>query len=241
MKKYLIFLSAIVLMTFSSCKKWAGDPVTHEFSIDGTYTELEVHDAFDVIVSDTVSKAIVTVGDKILSKVRVEKDGNKLSIYLKGWTSNYDSDMKVILPYNADLTSVAISGASDFYSPFTLRGQNVVVKCSGSSHFIGSVLADELKLKLSGSSDAIIEGTVTTLNMTISGSSDLIEKIVGSRYALVCDQCECSISGSSEAYIHCDGRIKGSVSGSSDLYYTGNASTRDCSTSGSSSITHDVL
>lgn len=240
MRKYIVLLTAVVLTALCSCSKWAGDPITETFSVDGTYTELVVEDAFDVTVSDEVSQITITAGDNVMSKVRVEKTDKTLTIYLKGWTVSH-GDMKVLLPRNADLTSADLSGASDFHTSFALTGQTVEVKCSGSSDFYGLVEADNLNLTLSGSSEATIEGTVGKLNMSISGSSDLERKVVGNRYSLVCDQCECSISGSSEAYIHCDGTIRGSVSGSSSLHFTGTAFTADCSTSGSSEIKHDVF
>lgn len=240
-KQCMMALSAILMTAFTSCSKWAGDPITQEFSVNGSYTELEVQDAFDVTVSSEVSQVTVTAGDNIMSKVKVEIDDNTLKIYLKGWSLSYGSDMKVILPYNPDLKSVELSGASEFHSTFALTGTKVEIECSGASDFFGSVVADELDLDLSGSSDATISGTVRKLDMDISGSSGLSQSIVDNHYALVCSMCTCSISGSSVAYIHSESSISGSVSGSSDLHYTGNASTSGCSVSGSSSITHDVL
>ena len=240
MKKQLIALTAIALMGFCSCEKMDGDPITQEFSIEGSYTALDVDDAFDVSVSDEVTQVVVTAGDNIMSKVRVERVGNTLKLYLKGWTISHGS-MKVVLPYNPILKSVDLSGASEFRSAFPLTSQKVEVECSGASDFYGSVAADELELDISGSSNATIDGVVVKLDMSISGSSDLKEKIVGNRYSLACSQCECSVSGSSDAFIHCDTSIKGSVSGSSSLHYTGNAATTNCSVSGSSSIVHDVL
>ena len=239
MKKYMLLFSAVAMM-LCSCSKWAGEPVTETFSVDGTYTTLVVQDAFDVTVSDEVSQVTVTVGEKIMPKVHVEKDGTTLKIYLKNWTVG-TGDMKVLLPYNPDLATVSLSGASEFHSAFAIAGQDVEVECSGASSFIGIVDAAELTLSLSGASEAVIDGTADRINMDISGSSNLERKIIDNRYSLACNQCECAISGSSDAYIHCDGTIKGSVSGSSELHYTGNASTTECSTSGSSEITHDVL
>lgn len=240
MKKYLIALSTLAVMAFCSCSNWDGDLTTQEFSIDGTYTELEIEDAFDVTVSEEVSQVVVTAGDRIMSKVKVEKSGDKLKIYLKGWTISHGT-MKVLLPYNPDLKKVDLSGASDFSSAYTITAKEVELDLSGASGFYGIVEADELELDISGSSNATIEGVVGKVDMDISGSSDLVQKIVDNHYSLVCDQCECSISGSSDAYIHCDGSITGSISGSSSLHYTGNASTSGCSISGSSSVVHDVL
>ena len=240
MRKYIILFATIALTAFSACSKWDGDPITQEFSVSGTYTELTVSDAFDVTVSDEVSQITVTAGENIMSKVRVETVDGELKIYLKGWTVSH-SDMKVVLPYNPALRSVELSGASELRSSYVIAGPDVDIELSGSSSFYGFVEADELDLDLSGASDATIEGVVGKLDLNLSGSSDLEKKVAENRYSLTCGQCECSISGSSRAYIHCDGTIRGSISGSSDLHFTGTAFTADCNTSGSSSIVHDVL
>ena len=254
MKKLFFALSTY------SCSKWAGDPITQKFSIDGNYTELQVDDAFDVIVSDTVSQIIITAGENVMPYVVVKNSDNRLEIYLKGWHGNRGKDMTVILPYNANLKCVDLSGASDFHSQYGISGDKVEVDLSGASDFYCDIIADEidmdlsgasnvngylsaneLDLDMSGSSDANIEGQVTTFKIDLSGSSTIKKVVVGNRYAIVCDQCEGSLSGSSDAYIHCDGSIRVSLSGSSDLYYTGNASTSGSSTSGGSDLVHDVL
>lgn len=260
MKKCFILFSTVLLAAFCGCSKWVGDPITQEFDIDGSYAELYVEDAFDVFVSDTVDKVIVTAGEKIMPKVIVKKSGDKLEIYLKGWNSNRGSDMKVILPYNAVLNKVDLNGASEFHSDYPLVAQKVVVALSGASDFFadieagnveadlsgssdinGNITATILNLEMSGSSDAAITGQVSSLNLSLSGASSIKKIIVGDQYALSCEECTGSLSGSSDGYIHCDGSISVSLSGSSDLHYTGRAATRGSSTSGSSDLVHDVL
>ena len=279
MKKYWIILSALVLFAFSSCQKFAGDPVTKDFSIDGTYTELEVEDAFDVFVDTLATMVTVTAGEHVMPNVVVEIKQHTLKIYLSGWHTNFGKDMTVILPYNADLTNVELSGSSEFYSEYGLEGRKVEVELSGasefycdidadevdidltgSSDFVGDVLADkidmdlegassikgdvmanELDIDLSGSSEATLEGEVGLLKIDLSGASDINKTVNGNRYGLACDRCEGSVSGSSNVYIHCDGSIRVSLSGSSDLHYTGSAATSECSISGASGIYHDIL
>ena len=278
MKKYLFILSAIVLFAFSGCQKIAGDPITEEFSIEGTYTELQVDNAFDVTVSDAATQITVTAGKNIMPNVVVEIVANTLKIHLKPLTSSYGSEMTVVLPYNADLTSVNLSGASEFHSEYGLEGEKVEVELSGASDFYGDIDADEvdidlsgasnfygniqaakidmdlsgssdiegnvdaenLDLDLSGASDATLEGQITELEINLSGASDIIEKVVENRYALICDHCKGSMSGASTAYIHCDGSIKVSLSGGSELHYTGNASTSGSDCTGGSEVSHDV-
>ena len=279
MKKHLFALTTLVLFALCSCNKIAGDPISKDFSIEGSYTELEVKNGFDVTVSDAATAITITAGENVMPKVVVEKVGNKLRIYLKPMASSYGSEMKVILPYNADLTNVDLSGGSDFRSEYGLDGQKVdvdlsggsefycdlyadevEVDLSGGSEFIGDVEADEidmdlsggsniegyvaaneLDIELSGGSDAILEGQVATLEINLTGASNIMKKVVENRYALICDQCQGSMSGGSNAYIHCDGSIKVSLSGGSELHYTGNAATTGSDCTGGSELSHDVL
>ena len=255
MKKYLFVLSTFVLLVFSGCKKFAGDPVTKDFNISGAYTALEVSNAFNVTVSDAVDVVTVTVGEKVMPYVMVEVVDNTLKIYVKPMGNIYGAEMKAIIPDNADLTSVDLSGASKFHSSYGLYGEKVEVELSGASdfycdidavdvdvelsgasNFYGDIVAEEIDMSLSGASD--IEGQVTKLYMNLAGSSNIIKKVVDGRYALACDQCEGFMSGASGAYIHCDGTIKVDLSGASDLHFTGEGNPADSSTSGGSSITH---
>jgi hypothetical protein len=279
MKKYLFILSALVLFAFSGCQKFAGDPITMDFSVPGAYTELEVQNAFDVTVSDAVDVITITAGENVMPKVIVEVVDNTLKIRLKPIANVYGGEMKAIIPYNADLTSVDLSGASEFHSEYGLEGQNVDVELSGASNFYcdidadevdisisgasnffgdiwadqidmdlsggsninGNVAANDLDLELSGASNAKLLGQVGMLKVDLTGASNIVKQIVENRYGLVCDQCEGSITGASNAYIHCDGNIRVSLSGASDLHYTGDANTTGSTTSGASNIIRDVL
>ena len=258
MKKILIVLSTVVFTLFSGCSKWAGDPVTKAFSVGDAYIELDVEDAFDVYVSDTATQITITVGENIMPHVKVVNADNKLSIYLKGWTTNRGSDMKVILPYNAELRRIGLHGASEFHTDFTIVAEEVEIELTGASDFYGNIEAGdiemdlsgassfsghvsthEMDLDMSGSSDAALEGQVDYLDMDLSGASTIKNIVVDNHYALVCDRCNGSMSGSSDAYLHSDGTITVTLSGGSDLYYTGSANTRGSSMSGSSEIIHN--
>ena len=279
MKKHLIILSTLVLFAFSGCQKFAGDPITKDFSISSAYNALEVDDAFNVTVSDVATQVTITAGENIMPNVVVETIDSTLKIYLKGWHTNLGKDMTVILPYNVDLRSVDLSGASEFHSEYGLEGQKVEVELSGASDFYcdidaddvdinlsgasdfignvwadeiemalsgssnikGNVSADDLDVELSGASDATLEGEVGRLKINLSGASNIKKTVFGDRYGLACDHCEGNVAGASNVYIHCDGTIKVSLTGASDLHFTGNAFTGDSTTSGGSDIYHDTL
>ena len=262
MRRFLIVLSAVVLVAFSSCKEVTeGDITTKDYDNPSSYTALEVSNAFDAYVSENTDVITITAGENVMPYVVVETENNTLKIYLKPMTIINISELKVVLPYNEDLVSVNLSGATEFHSEYGLAGENLKVELSGASKFDcdllssegidmimsgaskaeSAIIADELKLEMSGASQATLIGGVSYLKLDLSGASKLMEKVIGTEYSLSCDQCEGSISGGSKAYIHCDGTIKVDLSGASQLHFTGTAFTGDSSTSGGSEIIHDTL
>jgi len=262
MKKYLFVLSAIVLFAFSSCQKVAGDLITKEFAIEKSYTALEVSSAFDVTVSEDVDVVTVTVGENVMPNVVVEVKDNTLKIHLKPQTIPLGGEMKALIPYNADLTKVVLSGASEFHTEYTLTGDNLEVELSGASDFYGdlisatgdveielsgastingNVAAQSLEMVLSGASDATLMGLAKDLKIELSGASSIVKQVVDKYYGLMCENCEGTISGASDAYIHCDGYLKVDLSGASSLHFTGSGNPADCTTSGGSDVIHDVI
>ena len=135
MRKHLFILSTLVLFALCSCQKFAGNPVTQDFNIEGSNTELQVEDGFDVTVSDAATSITIIAGENVMPNVVVEIVGNKLRIHLKPMASSYGSEMKVTLPYNADLINVDLSGGSEFHSEYGLDGEKIEVDLSGGSEF----------------------------------------------------------------------------------------------------------
>lgn len=260
MRRLIFVLSTIVLFAFCSCTEPAGDPITKEFEITGTYTELDVSGGFNVTVSDAATQITVTTGENVMPKVVVELVGQTLRIYVKPVYVTGLYELNVVLPYNADLKSVNLSGASSFQSAHALNGLKAEVDLSGSSSFYCDLDADlvnvdlsgsstiesyvnamDFNLNMSGASDATLTGHVTMLNLSLSGTSHLISRVIENKYSLVCGNCKGELSGSSSAYIHCDGNIIVDLSGASDLHYSGDADTSGSTTSGGSNIFHEVL
>ena len=214
MKKYLAILSVIFLFACSGCEKFAGESITKDFSISGSYTSLEVEDAFEVTVSDVATQVTVTAGEKVMPNVVVETINNTLKIYLKGWHTNLGKDMTVILPYNVDLTSVDLSGASGFHSEYGLEGHKVEVDLTGASDFDCDIDADEVDIDLSGASDFFGDILADEIEMDLTGSS----KIKGYVEALDLDL---EMSGASEATFEGQvGALKIDLTGASDINKT---------------------
>lgn len=235
MKKYLFVLSALVLFAFSSCQKFAGDPISKDFTVDGSYTALEVQDAFEVTVSDAATQVTVTAGEKVMPKVIVEIVGNTLKIRIKPMATLYGGELKAVIPYNADLTSVDLSGASEFHSEYGLEGQKVEVELSGASEFYSDVDADEIKIDLSGASNFHGDAVADKVEAHLSGSSDFFGDVLA-------DEIDMELLGSStiEGNVSAD-ELDLDMSGASDATLVGHVTQLKINLTGSSSIIKKVV
>ena len=235
MKKYLFVLSALVLFVFSSCQKFAGDPISKDFTVEGSYTALEVQDAFEVTVSDAATQVTVTAGEKVMPKVIVEIVGNTLKIRIKPMATLYGGELKAVIPYNADLTSVDLSGASEFHSEYGLEGQKVEVELSGASEFYSDVDADEIKIDLSGASNFHGDAVADKVEAHLSGSSDFFGDVLA-------DEIDMELLGSStiEGNVSAD-ELDLDMSGASDATLVGHVTQLKINLTGSSKITKKVV
>ena len=136
----LLGLLAIVMVClYSSCSKYYGEPTTKNYPISGSYTDLEVHHAFQVTVSDQVTDVVVTVGELAHDKVKVEVKDGTLHIGFSWWNS-YSGDAKAVIPASI-LNDLSLSGASTFDGD--LSGTDVDIELSGASEYRGNVTADK--------------------------------------------------------------------------------------------------
>ena len=181
--------------------------VNRFFAITNRYTQLNIENAFEVYVSDTASRITISSNENAMPEVVEAEGGNKLIIRNKLFNSNH-----------------------------ALKGRSIKIDLSGSSNLNCNIEANELNLHLEGSSEANLSGRVGIINIKLGGSSSLTSRIAGNGYTLACDNCNGSMSGSSEAYIHCERSISVNLSGASDLHYSGNADISGSFTSGSSEI-----
>ena len=169
MKKTVILLSLCAL--FFGCTKDWGTPTTRNYPINGAFTELEVSSAFQVTVSDEVADVVVTVGELAQDRVVVKVVKGELQIGFKPNTM-YNGTAKAVIPANANLRDLDLSGASSFVGE--LNGHDVDIDLSGASTFRGSVDADEIDLDLSGASNAFINGRCQNeMEIDLSGASTL--------------------------------------------------------------------
>lgn len=210
MKKTLIMISLCALLL--GCTKDWGVPTTRNYPINGSFTELDVSNAFQVTVSDQVTDVVVTVDDMAHEKVVVKVVNGKLQIGFKPNTWYNGTKAVAVIPATDNLRGIELSGASSFTG--NLNGHDVDIDLSGASHYQGSVDADEIDLDLSGASKAVMSGfSLEKMDVDISGASTLNASLLETPSVFG------DISGASTADVTICSNLKVNLSGASTLIY----------------------
>ncbi|MGN1239374.1 MAG: GIN domain-containing protein, partial [Paludibacteraceae bacterium] len=204
------------------------------------FTELDVRSAIEVVVCDSTKDICVITDENLLPYLLISQKGKRLSIgYANGtcWTGSTVN--RVLVPSQAALDEIAVSGASSVVVEQPLRATDVEIDLSGASMLAATVYAEEVSVNVSGSSKADLQGTVRELSVGISGASQVLAEKQDGQFMLRADDVRGHLSGSSSMLVHSDGTIRCSVSGASTIYFTGNADTSDTDCSGASNIVRE--
>ena len=249
--KKITFMLLVLCGLCTACEK-NKEGITVSYPVTDNYTALDVHSAFDVVVCDTISTAMVIVrGGEHKNVIFKVEDGTRKIGFKSSLFNWFHGSGKVLLPRNSALCDVELSGASSFRGD--LQGDEVEVDLSGASNFYGNVTGTEVNIDLSGASDFKGNIYADKMELEISGSSSvksagictgqLDAEVSGSSnvdaFGLECRRVKAMVSGSSEVKISCCESITGSLSGSSDLYYKalpGCNPMVNCNTSGGSKV-----
>ena len=218
-----IITLTILLCALFGCGKSAGNYVTQTFDIENTYKELKVSNSINVVISNSAEEVKITATENLMPNVIIEENNDVLSVRLKDGPYSFNSEVKIEIPANPNLTKLSLSNASDIE---------------------GELNAEDLTIHLANASDAKLTGHVGKLTINLENASDIKKNIINSRYGLSCDECEVFMESASDAYIHCDGSITiYKLTGASDFHYTGNATIllAPGATSGASDIKNDIL
>ena len=240
MKRILFFaLQIAFLQLLSSCEE--GIEINKEIEIETTYTKLVVEDKINVEIDTLATKISFSCGDKLMPKIQVKKENETLIIKSKK-IKNIRGEVKVVLPYNANLTSISLKGLTRFYSPKRFKGKYFDLQLDMAAYFCGGIETDELNatlydassfsgvancsnftLNLVGKSYAHLSGFCEQIYLSIDGTSELKELIENDEYSLKCNHCKATLNNNSNAYLHCNISLTTEVDATSKFYYTGNA------------------
>ena len=81
LKSTLFYL--FICTIFCNCSTFTGEQIEKTFDIDNFYTELQIEDAINVIISNEQNQISIITTENLINDVVIEKIDNKLRLYLK--------------------------------------------------------------------------------------------------------------------------------------------------------------
>lgn len=197
------------------------------------FSAINISGAVDVFISHATDASVMVSGDEnLIDSIETRVDDGVLYIrFKKGFGYSSKKGLKVTVPNNGHISSIAASGSSDVLVEKTLTANDLEISCMGSSDFKGAVKAQTCKLTFLGSSDFKGDIQAQECKLSFQGSSDF----KGSLEALTC---EISCAGSSDCIITGKANTcKAHLSGSCDFKgYDFVVDTLECTSAGSSDV-----
>ena len=198
--------------------------------------------AFSAVHISSGMRATVTVGPQkpvhleasaeVLALVETVVEDGVLQVRFKqhsDWHGNHAVKVTIQTP---QLHSLGASGGAVVDAAFTKADHSDIEASGGSELRVRGVDAPRLSVQASGGSVLEIAGSADKLELQLSGGSQLHGRDFSTRDADV------QGSGGSQAELKVSGKLKGGLSGGSQLHVTGGASSR-VATSGGSGVFSD--
>ena len=230
-------LFPLVLVLFSSCReifakriRGNGNIVTQSREL-GNFNSVHVSGNIDVYASQDSSFSVKVETDENLQQyIEVINDGGVLRIHEKEGTNPKSRKPIKVYVSSSTFKNFEASGACDIYSMDQITATDVIeFHASGSCKITMDVNAPKINTHVTGACDVIFKGETKDFSVEGSGSTDI------RCFELKADNVNVDLSGSGDAEVYAESTLKGSVSGSADIRYKGNARP-DISTSGAASI-----
>ncbi len=232
MRRPLVALALLAVIA-SGCgvlgEAGSGVLVTRRIQVPAGIERVEIGDAFrsTILVGTAAPSGEITMDDNLLDRLRVEVDGDTISIDLDGRVRDATLRANIGL---IRLRRLAVSRASQVRVK-GLVTDDLTIEASGASEVeVGSVELDELFLNVSGASQVSIEGTAGHLRTDVSGASRI------ALFGVEADEAEADVSGASEAELTVLDRLEARASGASSVRYRGDPDRVISDESGASSV-----
>ena len=193
--------------------------------------------AFSSVHISAGMHATVTIGpqkpvhieadEEVLAALETVVEDGALQVRFKhhdNWHGSHSVKLTIQTP---QLHEVGASGGSIVDAAFTKADRSQIQSSGGSEIRVRGVDALQLSVQASGGSVVDVAGSADSLDLQLSGGSQLHGRDFSARDA------EVQGSGGSEAELKVSGKLRGGLSGGTQLHVTGGASTRVATSGGS--------
>ncbi len=237
MKQFLL-LSSLAALVLTSCNGIFGKPVRGNGHVitenrnPGSFRNVEVSGNIDIYPAQDSTTSVKVVADENLMKyIRVELDGNTLSIHPEDGYELHASNGGIKVYVNTShFSEFHASGSCDIKGMNQIQSdEKISFHLSGSCDVDMDVKAPKVDADLSGSGTIKLSGATKDFSVDGSGSTDV------KCYDLLTENSRIGISGSGDAEVYASVKLDVSVSGSASVRFKGNAAVSQ-SVSGSGSV-----
>lgn len=230
MKKYAYLI--LLLVWLGSCDQITGNGnIRTEKRNVGGFNGVKASGSIDVeIKSGDAYSVSVEDDDNLLPYIVTDINDGILDVHYKNGIS-INSDHAKVYVTAVSLDKVNVSGSGDITIEGVLKNtRNMDMEVSGSGSIKGELDAPAVNISAGGSGNIELTGRTRDMEGNVSGSGDLNCGKLQSENATI------HVSGSGNAHVFASVHLSATVSGSGDVFYSGNPTSPEIHTSGSGSV-----
>ncbi len=185
------------------------------------FSSIEASGSFDVEITQGNTESVkVEAPAEVINRIEtvVENGVLRLSIKRGNWNWSWNNNNKMVVYVNArSLNSVTLGGSGDVSFKNGIKASKLRLAVVGSGGMHGHVDVQELESKLTGSGEMKLSGRASVSTVSVTGSGDYAAESVTT------DDTSIRVSGSGSAHVNANVTINAVLTGSGDIYYSGNA------------------
>lgn len=168
--------------------------------------------------------------ENILELIQVRTEGDELKISFKDNINvSPTKDIKIYITA-PDFRNLEASGACNFISQGSIKGNVIALNLSGASNSQLEVDANKLEVDASGASEISLKGKTAYLSIEGSGSTEIHS------FPLLSEHTKVNLSGAGDAEVYAAQSLDVEISGAGDVKYKGSPATINKDISGAGSI-----
>jgi hypothetical protein len=237
MKKSILCIAVLLMVsTIQAQKRIKGNGnMTSITRTTSDYDAVKFAGSFDyVLVAGTEGNIKIEGEENLLPYIITEVKKGTLIIKIENrvnLNTSRTKSIKITVPFES-ITEVSLSGSGNLWNEETIAIKAFKVSVAGSGEAKLDVSATTIDASVAGSGELALKGKTNTIKISVAGSGEF------KGFDLDATDADVSVTGSGSADLVCNGHLKASITGSGEISYKGNPSTKDTKVVGSGSISN---
>lgn len=223
MRKHLVYVAFITAIFFAACDI-GGESVEGNGHLKSEnrnirdVTKIKVSGDMDVFVEAGAPSVKVEADENLMRYIETEADNDWLEIKTRDNTNiNSHNPVKVYVTVS-NISDLKVTGSGNITCDKKFSSNSKMsFSVTGSGKIIADINAPAVDANITGSGDLNIKGETRNADVHITGSGNYICPDLKAENATV------DISGSGDANLFADVRLKATIAGSGNVKYQGNA------------------